>query len=123
MTNEEAFRKWRTDYESDYDKKPSYLEVWQAAIAYMQEKSEPVGFIDEADEGIFGDVQNGIAEGLCKVGDLLYTTPQRQQPLNRLSQLDVLKILNECAKSPYTNTQSSLGFANAIMDEMERINK
>ena len=39
MTNEEAFRKWRTDYESDYDKKPSYLEVWQSTlIKQLQEK-------------------------------------------------------------------------------------
>lgn len=48
---------------------------------------------------------------------------EQSEPLKRLSQLDVLKILNECAKSPYTNTQSSLGFANAIMDAMQEINK
>lgn len=42
------------------------------------ERQQVVGFIDEADDGIFGDVQKGIAEGLCKVGDLLYTSPPKQ---------------------------------------------
>ena len=130
--------------------------AWQAAIAYMQEQSEPVaeairerdrlgfavvnviGKLDEIIENtqeveiddflhiaisidMWNELQAAL-EDMPKRADL-YTTPQRQQPLKRLSQLDVLKILNECAKSPYTNTQSSLGFANAIMDEMERINK
>ena len=119
MTNEEAFRKWRTDYESDYDKKPTYLEVWQAAIAYRQEQSDDVARV-QYDMSVEWNPK--LKEDL-PAGTKLYTTSQRQQPLKRLSQLDVLKILNECAKSPYTNTQSSLGFANAIMDEMERINK
>ena len=48
------------------------------SAAEKQRQQEPVGFIDEADEGIFGDVQTGIAEGLCKVGDLLFTTPPDQ---------------------------------------------
>ena len=43
----------------------------------QNEQHVVVGFIDEADGGIFGDVQNGIAEGLCKVGDLLYTSPKQ----------------------------------------------
>lgn len=44
----------------------------------QNEQQEAVGFIDEADDGIFGDVQKGIAEGLCKVGYLLYTSPPKQ---------------------------------------------
>lgn len=117
MTNEEAFKDWLKFISVELtgmDLKIAEA-AWQAAIAYMQEQSEPVATI-----------HRGIAYWIGKEppeGSNLYITPQRQQPLKRLSQLDVLKILNECAKSPYTNTQSSLGFANAIMDAMQEINK
>lgn len=48
--------------------------------ALTQPEQEAVGFIDESDDdGIFGDVQNGIIEGHCKVGDLLYTHPHTEQ--------------------------------------------
>ena len=153
------FEKWAIDYGLDYE--PSFTRydveaAWQAAIAYMQEQSEPVaeairerdrlgfavvnviGKLDEIIENtqeveiddflhiaisidMWNELQAAL-EDMPKRADL-YTTPQRQQPLKRLSQLDVLKILNECAKSPYTNTQSSLGFANAIMNTMQEINK
>jgi len=47
MTNEEAFEKWAIDYGLDYE--PSFTRydveaAWFAAIAYMQEKSEPVAW-------------------------------------------------------------------------------
>lgn len=53
------------------------LEDFAKAYQAQNEQQEVVGFIDEADDGIFGDVQKGIAEGLCKVGDLLYTSPKQ----------------------------------------------
>ena len=133
MTNEEAFKDWLKFISVELtgmDLKIAEA-AWQAAISYMQEQnksteqSEPVTYLKlySYESGL--DRQEGFeevskhTEGAFPV----FTAPQRQQPLKRLSQLDVLKILNECAKSPYTNTQSSLGFANAIMDEMERTNK
>ncbi len=79
------------------------------------EQSEPYAYTD----GLGSLYFDGNPDGDIP----LFTSPQRQQPLKRLSKLDVLKILNECAKSPYTNTQSSLGFANAIMDAMQELNK
>jgi hypothetical protein len=30
-TQHEDYQKWRNDFESDYDQKPSYFQVWQAA--------------------------------------------------------------------------------------------
>lgn len=56
----------------------------------QNEQQEAVGYIDEADDGIFGDVQKGIAEGLCKVGDLLYTSPTKQIPDGWISVKDRL---------------------------------
>lgn len=32
-TQHESYQKWRNDFESDYDQKPSYFQVWQAATA------------------------------------------------------------------------------------------
>lgn len=119
MTTEEAFRKWRTDYESDYDKKPSYLEVWRAAIAYMQEQSEPFGIWhvaddpDECDFFLYEDIGDVTCEKCVK----LYTTPQRQQPLKRLSLERVMEIYNEMGDAYITD------IAIRIMDEMIRINK
>lgn len=102
----------------DATKSTKAINQCKAAIAEI-EKCEPVAMVNKNNphrpylqelSGVF-KLENGTK---------LYTS---QQPLKRLSQLDVLKILNECAKSPYTNTQSSLGFANAIMDAMQEINK
>ena len=117
MTNEEAFRKWRTDYESDYDKKPSYLEVWQAAISYMQEQSEPVTYLKfySYESGL--DRQEGFeevskhTEGAFPV----YTTPQRQQPLKRLSKQKLWKL--------YDGSMGYVNYGNEIMDDMQEINK
>jgi hypothetical protein len=54
-------------------------------------EAEPVGFIDQADDGIFGDVNTGICEGRCKVGDFLYThTQPEKQPL---SENEIKKII------------------------------
>ena len=114
MTNEEAFRKWRTDYESDYDKKPSYLEVWQAAISYMQEKSEPVATI-----------HRGIAYWIGKEppeGSNLYTTPQRQQLMKRLTDEQI----NKCFEKVMFDEEAEPTrerIANAIMDAMQELNK
>lgn len=49
-----------------------------ACMAAKVSQVKPVGFIDESDDGIFGDVQSGIAEGLCKCGDELYVVPPNQ---------------------------------------------
>lgn len=39
-TQHEAYQKWRNDFESDYDQKPSYFQVWQAATAEANKRIE-----------------------------------------------------------------------------------
>ena len=139
MTSEEAFRKWRTDYESDYDKKPSYLEVWQAAIAYMQERDKLVEHCcPECGCHFVGEFpfkykvkQNKYSEqsdkdnSLQKAFDLTRnTTQQRQQPLKRLDEITIDEIF-----STYTDEQGYVAIddwhllTNAIMDAMQELNK
>ena len=154
MTNEEAFRKWRTDYESDYDKKPSYLEVWRAAIAYMQEQSEPLPPIEYDQEmdrwyipmiggweiqtkgkgstfricntkthvrwPVLDEHLHEALEQMAKDNRHAYTTPQRQQPLKRLSAERLGELTMDWA-TDIERTPKKLALA--IMDEMERINK
>lgn len=81
------------------------------AEAYHQAKcgqSEPVGFIVSSK---FGEMCM-FKSTETKKGDMVYTTPQ---PLKRLSDETVLEL--------YDGSMGYLDFYNAIMDEMERINK
>lgn len=105
--------KWADNLHDWHDGLYEALETCKSALSEL-EKCEPVGFIDEADEGIFGDVQNGIAEGLCKVGDLLYTTPQIQQPLKRLD-ADKIGFI-------FRKEMTLFEFYNALMDATEELN-
>lgn len=70
-------------------------------------------------------IYNGIAYWIGKEppeGTNLFTTPQKQQPLKRLSEEQILKIGKNLA-TMLPNPNIDLDYANAIMDEIERINK
>ena len=128
MTNEEAFEKWAIDYGLDYE--PSFTRydveaAWFAAIAYMQEQSEPVGelildpsFLPALRVPLI-DWKTPIVD--FEVGTKLYDKPQ---PLKRLDEITIDEIF-----STYTDEQGYVAIddwhllTNAIMDEIERINK
>lgn len=113
------FEKWAIDYGLDYESSFTRDDVeasWQAAKA-MCEQSEPVAELQTAISGIKYITGLNNLDNLPS-GTKLYTTPQ---PLKRLSEDEVLKLLNVKNDSP--NVLVYLGISNAIMDEMERINK
>lgn len=94
-------------------------------IPQMAEPSEPVAVVEvgENDYGpfIFEETDYGadtLSDGIHK----LYATPQRQQPLKRLSERRTLELWREAAKDKTSQTIPEK-FAIAIMDEMERINR
>ena len=157
MTNEEAFKDWLKFISVELtgmDLKIAKA-AWQAAIAYMQEQSEPVaeairerdrlgfavvnviGKLDEIIENtqeieiddflhiavpidMWNELQAAL-EDMPKRADL-YTTPQRQQPLKRLTDEQI----NKCFEKVMFDEEAEPTrerIANAIMDEMERINK
>lgn len=122
------FEKWAIEYDfeitlhknssstyKEYDTHCAWL-GWQAAKA-MCEQSEPVAELQTAISGIKYITGLNNLDNLPS-GTKLYTTPQ---PLKRLSEDEVLKLLNVKNDSP--NVLVYLGISNAIMDEMERINK
>ena len=129
MTNEEAFEKWfcgddyretllEKDKNGNYKYQSAYFayKAWQAAIFYIQEQ----GKLAEQSEHV-ATIYNGIAYWIGKEppeGTNLFTTPQRQQPLKRLNESDIKNIYD--GMDVFTDYQD---LANAIMDEMERINK
>ena len=123
MTNEEAFKSWFDDQiwgnESWED---GLREAWQAAIAYMQEQnksaeqSEPFAYTDGLGSLYF--------DGNSDWDIPLYTAPQRQQPLKRLSEDKMDDIFNSYSdEQGYVAIDDWHLLTNAIMDEMERINK
>lgn len=129
MTNEEAFEKWAIDYGLDYE--PSFTRydveaAWFAAIAYMQEQSEPFGIwhvADDPDECEFFLYEDS-GDVTCEKCVKLYTTPQRQQPLKRLDEDRIDDIFNSYSdEQGYVAIDDWHLLTNAIMDEMERINK
>ena len=111
-----------------FDQTECAWRAYQTAIAYMQEQSEPVAVVSTHYEyGGHGygshktdrlDITNTeYGKQALKSGDKLYTTPQRQQPLKRLSEGKIEELMSG------DNGFCSEEFANAIMDEIERINK
>lgn len=93
----------------------------------LEQQAEPVGFVDEADEGIFGDVQNGIAEGRCNVGDYLYTAPHDQTAeIERLKERQdrILEALNVIRNPESSELDKKLACqdANVIIKEIEAEN-
>ena len=123
MSNE-AFEKWAIDYGLDYESSFTRDDVeaaWQAAKA-MCEQSEPVAFIDVTNRKLKWAVPTSFdtLSTVAVYDDIpLYTTPQ---PLKRLSDEQISEIAYKVHEgiSPHNDT---MDFANAIMDEMERINK
>ena len=134
MTNEEAFEKWAIDYGLDYE--PSFTRydveaAWNAAIAYMQEhnksaeQSEPVAEII-LDPSFLPALRVPLIDWKTpivdfEVGTKLYDKPQ---PLKRLDEDRIDEIF-----STYTDEQGYVAIddwhllTNAIMDEIERINR
>lgn len=128
MTSEEAFEKFWEDRQAkglDAANMREYEESWNAAIAYMQSQSEPVGYLCESPDKvarIFVDKPLAIHS---HTNTPIYTTPQRQQPLKRLSASDVEKLNDVFGYFQYGDAQGakSLAFANAIMNAMQELNK
>ena len=130
MSNE-AFEKWAINYGLDYE--PSFTRddveaAWQAAKA-MCEQSEPVAWTDEHRNFLEWDKDSLIDKSCCKDTEAipLFTSPQKPQPLKRLSDKAIGDCLNK-AELPTIMLNPIVvekldNFANAIMDEMERINK
>lgn len=142
MTNEEAFEqkfpvplgvKFNTDGEYIFvggahhgDTCESYNNLWigwNTAIAYMQELSEPVAWVSPKTAEYFG-VEARYKAGVFRYGKFddsiipLFTTPQRQHPLKRLSEDKINEIWGKREHST-----SIAAFANAIMDAMQELNK
>lgn len=125
MSNEnEAFEKW---YSKTYPLMDNYTDYaalkdcWQGAIAYIQEQSEVVcGVSDIGDRYGYSDKIDAV----LPAGTKLYTTPQRQQPLKRLSVEKVKELYgtSHLANRAF-NAEFSTYFANAIMDAMQELNK
>ena len=130
MTNEEAFKDWLKHINVEIT--GTHLTIaeaaWNAAIAYMQEQEqEVIGYGVKLPQCMYGNIYTHKHEAEADFKSWkhiypeskvipLYTTPQRQQPLKRLSSGE----LEECwdkGKGKFTD------IANAIMDEMQEINK
>lgn len=142
MTNEDAFNNWLKDNYPDYPPFPQ--DVWQAAISYMQEQnksaeqSEPVAWMCQHEEtGNIAivdqwQIDNGFEDlnPRLKVITPLFTLPQRVEAsstgvatrqLKRLSGGEIEAVIEDIWDDyPYDDC---FKFANAIMDEMERLNK
>ena len=101
------------DYENRYPISLEKLEAFAEAYAEQQrQEQEPVG--EMANDARTGHVYNILFYGHgVPIGTKLFTTPPIQ-PLKRLSQEQVFKAIDECT--------GYYSLANAIMDEMERIN-
>ena len=95
MTNEEAF-----DINQPFVTQEQKFKYWEeskaeikrlkAAIAYMQEQSEPVAWIETdciGERYLCFSKPNSSNQIIP-----LYTTPQRQQPLKRLSDEKIIEI-------------------------------
>lgn len=130
MTNEKAFEKfilsddWQEIRLHAQNSDELAEKVWQAAIAYMQEQSEPFGIwhVGETPEECDFFLYEDSGDVACECCIKLYTTPQRQQPLKRLSECEVQDAFNKAGgfgEVPLWTEE----LINAIMDEMERINK
>lgn len=103
--------------------------VWQAAISYMQEQSEPVAWAWKARQPngqilqrveMWNPISKHVpidSHTVFDVTPLFTSPPQRQQPLKRLSLERVMEIYNEMGDAYITD------IAIRIMDEMIRINK
>lgn len=135
MTNEKAFEKfilsddWQEIRLHAQNSDELAENVWQAAISYMQEQSEPVASISAVylATGMTPNISWLNKDTVPYVGMKLFTTPQRQQPLKRLDDKAIGDCLNK-AELPTIMLNPILtkklgNFANAIMGEMERINR
>lgn len=106
--------------------------IWQAAIAYMQEKSEPVAWAWKARQPngqilqrveMWNPISKHVPIDSYTVFDVtpLFTSPSKRK-WKSLSEEQILKIGKNLA-TMLPNPSIDLDYANAIMDEMERINK
>lgn len=92
--------------------------IWQAAISYMKEQSEPVAEVKLDYHGMKDIVFNAHHwTHILNVGDKLYTTPQYKQPLKRLR----VDKIDELMRGD--NGFCSEEFANVIIDAMLELNK
>lgn len=132
MTNEKAFEKfilsddWQEIRLHAQNSDELAENVWQAAISYMQEQSEPVVYAEDVKQ-LCRDFssRNGnvyIKDVEACIDAMIIESPQRQQPLKRLSEGEVQDAFNKAGgfgEVPLWTEE----LINAIMDEMERINK
>lgn len=126
MTNEEAFFKAIPTFGHALGDEEIELaeKVWQAAIAYMQEQSEPVAWATFYENGVVHHVTKYVhptMNGSHLDYKPLFTTTPRQQPLKRLSDEDIEKVFQSIMIQFGRDYRNDI--ANAIMDEIERINK
>lgn len=104
---------------ADYDTLKDFAEAYHKA---MREQSQDVGFVVSSK---FGEMCM-FKSTETKKGDMVYTTPQ---PLKRLDSKQIEVMIYEYTRFNVNQQEDGetvkyiKNLANAIMDEMERINK